>query len=130
MSAILLRNHTGQLKAHLPREYDILSTFLEGVIGESMTKCRTIIEVLSMRSYSAYDRIDYLDYPLLKGSYQLQFAPTYLMLVYEAKIKSITPQKKLAQLYLEYAFFRRIIQTWLDQLEQDQLGVISGSNED
>lgn len=123
MAVILMKNHTGQLKAHLPKEYALLSIFLEEAIGQAMTPCRIILEAL--HTYHHEHHLNVLNFATQTMQYTLEIH------LQEAIIK-MSPRGKntpshTSSLLLESALLKRIVQSWLDQLEIDQLGVMTGA---
>jgi uncharacterized protein YacL (UPF0231 family) len=122
MAIVWMKNHTGQLKAHLPKEYALLSLFLEEAIGEAMTPCRMILEALHLSHHEHH--MNTLHFSTQTMQYTLEIHLQEVMLKKRPKqADRPTP----SYLLLEHALLKRVIQSWLDQLEMDQLGIITGA---
>lgn len=123
MSVILMKNHTGQLRAHLPKEYALLSIFLEDAIGDAMTPCRIILEALHICHHEHHMNV--LSFSTQTMQYTLEIHLQEVVLKKAPRGKhALHPASSLL---LENIFLKKIVQLWLDQLEIDQLGVMTSS---
>jgi len=118
-----MKNHTGQLRAHLPKEYALLSIFLEDAIGDAMTPCRIILEAL----YTCYheNHMNVLNFSTQTMQYTLEIHLQEVMIKRNPRGKQIS--HPASSLLLKNTLLKKIVQLWLDQLEIDQLGVMTSA---